>query len=474
MKKGAKLTLILSLVLLIMIVSFIIYVNGTKKVTINEMTFKPQVSPNTLMSRADMKEDLDYLVKILKDVHPKTLHGLSLEQENIVKNTYEKIEKPLKAGEFYFIANEIACSFKDAHTSLHLNENNNDKTIELPKAWLNDGMYINENLGELKEGDKVESIGGKTPEELLKEFTKIISAENQQWVRVQGNSNLIKEPYLNYLGLIKDDKVNVKILRDGKLIDIELPLTDEKYSKARLLEKNSMEGEWVKYTIDKENGLGIFILNQCLYSDYYKYVLNNFFEDVQNNKIDNIVIDLRKNTGGDSRVIGEFLKYLDIDRYKRYGVEVRFSEEVKKQRGITFIFKYVKNRSRKIKNPKVNDAELLFGGNVFILTSPITFSAANSFAVIFKDNGMGTIIGEPTGNQPSSYGDILTFQMPNSGFLFTVSYKKFIRPDISKDDEKTLNPHITVYTTIDDILKGRDPQMEKVLEIIKNNGTISK
>ncbi len=49
-----------------------------------------------------------------------------------------------------------------------------------------------------------------------------------------------------------------------------------------------------------------------------------------------------------------------MDRYKTYGVEVRFSEEVKKQKGITFIFKYVENRSRKIKNAKVNDAELLF------------------------------------------------------------------------------------------------------------------
>lgn len=64
---------------------------------------------------------------------------------------------------------------------------------------------------------------------------------------------------------------------------------------------------------------------------------------------------MRKNTGGDSRVTGEFLKYLDMDRYKTYGAEVRLSEGVKKQRGITFIFKYVKNRSRKIKNAKVND-----------------------------------------------------------------------------------------------------------------------
>ena len=38
---------------------------------------------------------------------------------------------------------------------------------------------------------------------------------------------------------------------------------------------------------------------------------------------------------------------------------------------------------------------------------------------------------------------------------------------MSEDDENCLEPDIIVYTTIDDILNDRDPQMEKVLEIIK-------
>ena len=471
MKKGAKLTLLSFLGLIVIFVGMFIYKNQTKKVAVGEITFKPQISSDTLMPEDDMKEDLDYLVEKLKTVHPKALHGLSEEQENIVKDSYVKIEKHLKAGEFYFVANKIACSFKDAHTSFHLceNENDNDKTIELPKVWLNDGMYVNENFGELQKGDKIQSIGDKTPDELLEELTKIVPAENQQWVRVQGSSELTKEPYLNYLGLIREDKVNIEVLRDGETIDIELPLIESKYSVTKVLNQNLAQNDWVKYTIDKENSLGIFTLNQCTNNDYYKNVLNNFFKDVQKNKIDNIVIDLRENTGGDSSVVNEFLRYLDVDEYKNYGAEVRFSKDVKQQRGQTFIFKYIKDSGKKVKNEKVNDEKLIFKGNTFILTSPITFSSGNWFAVMFKDNKLGTIVGEPTGNQPSSYGDILTFQLPNSGFIFTVSYKKFTRPNISKDNENCLNPDIIVYTTIDDILNDKDPQMGKVLEIIKGN-----
>lgn len=467
MKKSIKLTLLSLLGLLFIFASIFIYRGQTKKVDVDEINFEPQILSNTLMSKDDMKKDLDYLVETLKNVHPKALRGLSEEQKNIVKNSYAKIEKPLKAGEFYFVINEIACSFKDAHTSLYLYENDDDKVIDLPKVWLNDGMYISEDLQELKKGDKIESIGGKTPDELLEELSKIIPAENQQWVRIEGNSALTKEPYLNYLGLIKDSKVNVELLRDGKIVNMEIPLIQSKYSAIKALNQDSAEKDWVKYNIDKENSLGIFTLNQCTNNDYYKNVLNDYFKDVQKNKIDNIVIDLRKNLGGNSSVTDEFLRYLKIDKYKSYGSEIRFSEEVKKQRGETSIIKYIKNKSKEVENIKVDDEELIFKGNIFVLTSPITFSSGNWFSVIFKDNKIGTIVGEPTGNQPSSYGDILGFQMPNSKFIFTVSYKKFTRPDISKDDENCLEPDIIVYTTIDDILNDRDPQMEKVLEIIK-------
>ncbi|MBP3041432.1 hypothetical protein J9303_18465 [Bacillaceae bacterium Marseille-Q3522] len=85
---------------------------------------------------------------------------------------------------------------------------------------------------------------------------------------------------------------------------------------------------------------------------------------------------------------------------------------------------------------------------------------------MFKDNQIGKIVGEPTGNSPSSYGDTLTLQMPKSKLGFTVSFKKFTRPNPENDPEDALYPDIPVYTTIEDILQGSDPQMEKVRELV--------
>lgn len=47
----------------------------------------------------------------------------------------------------------------------------------------------------------------------------------------------------------------------------------------------------------------------------------------------------------------------------------------------------------------------------------------------------------PSANSPSSYGDVLSFTLPNTQFQGGVSYKQFQRPDVTAD-QKTLVPDI--------------------------------
>ncbi|MBO8161644.1 MAG: peptidase S41, partial [Thermosipho sp. (in: Bacteria)] len=61
---------------------------------------------------------------------------------------------------------------------------------------------------------------------------------------------------------------------------------------------------------------------------------------------------------------------------------------------------------------------------------------------------------------------------PVSGFKFYVSHKKWVRPNVNNDPEDSLYPDIEVYTTIDDILNKRDPQIEKLVEIINEKQNV--
>jgi C-terminal processing protease CtpA/Prc len=51
------------------------------------------------------------------------------------------------------------------------------------------------------------------------------------------------------------------------------------------------------------------------------------------------------------------------------------------------------------------------------------------FAQFLQDNNLGTVIGETPGNTPNGYGEIATFELPNTRLYFQVSTKEFTRVD---------------------------------------------
>ncbi len=70
-----------------------------------------------------------------------------------------------------------------------------------------------------------------------------------------------------------------------------------------------------------------------------------------------------------------------------------------------------------------------------MLTSVHTFSSAMMFAMYIKDNNLGLVVGEASGNNPSSYGDVVQFRLPESRLYMQVSWKKWYRIDESKDGQ---------------------------------------
>ena len=150
---------------------------------------------------------------------------------------------------------------------------------------------------------------------------------------------------------------------------------------------------------------------------------NNLQKQHNNQKeknIGSVAVDLRSNTGGNSYVGNYFIGYLDTESFIPFGgTDVRMGGFLKKYKA-----------SRETVVPKKNT----FRGDVYVMTSPTTFSAAVDFAMMISDNGLGTVVGGQPGGMPSSYGDIVVFQTPEAGVLFQVSYKYFHRIDVSKDD----------------------------------------
>ena len=138
------------------------------------------------------------------------------------------------------------------------------------------------------------------------------------------------------------------------------------------------------------------------------------------------------------------MRYIDLDKYNAFTSEVRYGP-------------YKFDVSGKRKNKKYN--EFLYNGNIYVLSSNRTFSSAMMFSVTLQDNSIAKVIGEPSGNSPCSYGDVINFSLPNSKLLLIISYKKFIRPNSELSSEN--------YQRVD---YGIDEEkaLDKFYEIISN------
>jgi hypothetical protein len=143
------------------------------------------------------------------------------------------------------------------------------------------------------------------------------------------------------------------------------------------------------------------------------------FETLRREHPDKLVIDLRRNGGGDYNV---GLKHL--------------IEPLRKEKDI--------NRK----------------GHLFVLTGPNTFSAAMSNAAQFRSMTQATLVGETIGERPNSYQEVKQFTLPNSHFVvhFSTRYYKFV-----EGADNVVVPDKEIVPTWDEYKSGHDPVLEWVL-----------
>ena len=98
-------------------------------------------------------------------------------------------------------------------------------------------------------------------------------------------------------------------------------------------------------------------------------------------------------------------------------------------------------------------------GHLFVLISPITFSAALANAIDFRTRTHAMLVGEPIGEKPNSYSENDEFVLPHSHL--TVSYStKFYE---FAPGQEVIAPDRLIVPTWEEFRAGRDPVLEWIL-----------
>lgn len=419
----------------------------------------PQIEPQRpiedILTPEEMVEDLQKLRSDLLAVHPNAAAGLPSDIESAFQKAVSKVVGEIRTvGEFYLLIAELMALFEDAHTTSRIQSEILPLTVKII-----DGRFYVLPSPEIATTRlyKIVSVGGVPIEEIYQNTVKTISAENDYW------RNYIFEN----TGL---SRVNLTLLGaeiDNGLIEVIIEDDNEKITLLagfRGLPQGS--NQIFDYSINTEESYAHFILKSAEYSNAFKDFLDIMFKDIQDNNVENLILDLRGNAGGNLAIIDEFLSYIDVERYSTFqSATIRLSKEASRQKGYLGrkgVFQVPIKSS--IENEK--ETSLSFDGDIYVLTDNGTFSTATSLATILSDNGLATLVGQPTGGMPTSFGDPIYFQLPNSKIHYRISHKKFTRANEEKRYVNSLYPDYEVIYTLNDYRAGRDLELQKAVELI--------
>jgi hypothetical protein len=443
-----------------------------------------------LLGKEVVVEDLRFVQETLEQVHPSLIDETSISAfRAYADEIISKVNDDTPDWQVALLMQQLLRYPKDAHTRSDMNTSNRH-FLPISFYWAADGLVVfARNDIDIPAASEVVKLGNLTPRDLEQKLSALISG-NDYWIRARSSDLLATETMLRYLNVLnKDTTVSLTYRTPTGITQLRKvvleTMTGEMHRRSIksdlpfwAFDETWAKGSVFAWKIEATKSYALFSLQSCDYNDEYIEGVKAFFATVIKADVKNIIVDLRNNGGGDSRVIFPFVEHLLVEKIQQGGARWRLSETTLERydtlaqtdKNYTKMLAFIQEaqeRGEKQGEMYTSPPESMaisselgtpkFWGRLYVLTNNGTFSAAIDFATLLSDNKLATLVGEPVGDTPSSPGEILRFETPNLKLPFMVSTKIYVRPDPSRDPADTLEPDIYLPLTVKDIQQKHDP-----------------
>ena len=469
----------------------------------------------------EAKEDLDWLKTSLEYVHPrlykysekKTLDSMFTHARRIIENSREGI-----AGlDFLSMVSKINAMVNCGHLytipQFGLKEEIiQKKVMPFYIKVLQDELFIihdcSNKIDKLN-GAKILSINGRNSSDILQDIREGIATDGH----IQSRKNRLIERYFYnrfhgfdlYYHLHIDRSENFHViyqqLGDDRIQQIDLKgigieeranRLNEMYAKDEKLWQNTPSP---RFELNQEEDYALLSLSRSFYNKDidpdFDLFLKNTFQELRNKGITNLILDLRNNEGGSEHHQIELMSYLYNKPFKLYQniylshldyrplkeviierdpKDLLFNNDDEYMRKISnnlWINNYKYGKNLNLQKPMEN----VFKGKLFVLVNGITFSSAADLAADIRKTTEATFIGEETGGafEGPTGGNTIVVQLPNSKIMVRISPNIHVGYMYKKHPiGRGVIPDYKIEYSIEDILKEKDLELHKAIELIKN------
>lgn len=443
---------------------------------------------------AETRADFDLLRKALEEAHSGLYrYSTKVEMDRVFDTQRAKLSRPATKAEFGAVIVEMLAHIRCGHTGL-LPDDEMQKQLAnsriFPLRMMVEGrrlvVLFNNTADDqtIRPGMEIIEINGRKAGDILDRVLPNMTADGD--IETGKRARLQRSFGLNYWLFIEQAADFKVVARDaaGKTVTVKLTgVTEADQAK----NQNPVNAD-LKANITKLDGLRENVSMRFIKEPEYPQWIEDTFRTLREKGTKTLVIDLRGNGGGADMYGAMLVSYLTDKPFRYFDhinvktISPSFKEysdwqtdrEAKLREGTTAVPTggYLVNAKGHPGVAEQPPGKYPFLGKVFVLIDGGTFSTAADFCAVTHHLKRATFIGEETGGgyygNNSGVQTILT--LPHSKMRIRVPmYEYWNAVPGYHGKRRGTQPDHTVETTVSNLLRGVDQQVELAVKLTAQN-----
>jgi len=432
----------------------------------------PQSAVGSTITRADALADLDTLMRTLEDVHPDLYAERPRDSVAVAKaHVVAGLPPSMTRAELWLRLAPLLASFGDGHTSVYMPAEEFARlgsTLTFPPSVVEDDaehlvVSVPFTLGApIERGDRILTLNGMSADSLVRAWTGEVSGESRKFRAANVTGGF--RDFLFIHSIVAPFSLETE-RPDGARRTVVLEGIRRDSLRALASRGSPRRTSTPNFSYEKLSP-GVGYMNfRSMAGDRATFgtAVADMFRRMDADAAQTLIIDLRSNGGGDSRLGDELLSHLTTKAYrmsasKQWKMSAEYRAYLK-----TFVhaplswlpvWDFFSLGRQLFHGPdgKIVDlpeaeaahrpTEPFFSGNVCVLIGRQTFSSAVDLADAIKTYHLATLVGEETGGRPNGFGEAYVFRLPKSQLAVSVSSARFVRASGDTSDHGGVVPDV--------------------------------
>lgn len=499
----------------------------------------------------ELREDVDFLFSTLNKNFPRLYDYISEEELNQKVAAFKAELSPMTSSQFYHKLAPLVAEVKQGHLMprrpFEIRDRKerkryrraHDEYDDIDFKWVKNAIYVEDTYKDLDSliiGSKVVAIDSFSTENIVKNwynkitsdgfnntFQKPIIADNllafyrydvgrtdSITLHLQRGDSIFTQPLKIVFENKKQEDTLTTKNKDSKLNDDVKKLTRAEKMKQRLANKKQYRDKRKRgYSAYKNQNTREFKLigndSNIAYlkirgfsggDRWSRKFYEETFMKLDSLDVENLILDLRDNTGGSLKEIGNLYSYLAKEEFtlinpmetKRRLIVTSFLWSGKSTffgnffKGLatpfTFTVDLIKSKSEgktkyyrhKFTKPS-SPSPHAFKGDLFVLINGASYSASSILSSNLHGSERATFIGEETGGAYNGTvaGLKMNKYLPNTQIIVPVWMMHLETPYKDEPNGFGIKPDIELEPNLEDFLSGKDTVLERAIEEIEKS-----